>query len=263
MYHNLIPPACEAAVKASGVIMSVYQSENLSVRSKADLSPVTRADRLAHQLICASLEPLGLPVLSEEGRQIPYEERKHWARYWLVDPLDGTREFIAGNGEFTVNIALMEQHTPVWGVIAIPVQKRLYYGGRDFGVFCADWSGKQQSFEEMHSRRRKLPLYHEHGVYRVACSRSHLDEATLAYVETIKAHHPALELMRVGSSVKYCLIAEGAAHAYPRFGTTMEWDTAAGQALLQGCGKNIYRIADNEPLTYNKADLRNPDFVAR
>ncbi len=254
--------AIQAAVAAGEKIMEIYTdpSSDFGIERKADNSPLTRADKAAHQEIVSMLDQLSIPVLSEEGRTIPYEERKGWSQLWIVDPLDGTKEFIKRNGEFTVNIALVEAGDPIMGVIYIPVTRELYYADRESGAFkVADVS----DLNEIEQRAEKLPLKREHDSFRVVASRSHLSEQTSDFIEGLRATHPNIELVSKGSSLKICLIAEGAADVYPRYAPTCEWDTAAGDAILRASGGCLLRTDDGEALEYNKEDLLNPYFITR
>lgn len=244
--------AIEAAVEAGKKILDIYDDPNadFEVERKADNSPLTKADKAAHLEIVKHLEPLGIPILSEEGRNIPYNERAEWRRLWIVDPLDGTKEFIKRNGEFTVNIALVEDGEPTLGVIYIPVTGELYYGDREEGAF-------KKSGEDV----VKLPIEQQRDNYLVVASRSHLSPETAAYIEALKAIHTNVDTVSKGSSLKICLIAEGSADSYPRYAPTMEWDTAAGDAILRATGGALCQADSHTPLQYNKADLLNPYFV--
>jgi len=250
--------AVKAALAAGREILDVYGSGDFGVESKGDDSPLTRADRQAHTVILRILESSGLPVLSEEGRTVPFEERCRWRRFWLVDPLDGTKEFISRNGEFTVNIALIENGSPVAGVVFVPVLDELYIGAGETGAFLVRDAMNEASEIE------KLPKAHDAGrPYRVVGSRSHLNGETLAFVEKLREAHPGLEMVQRGSSLKICMVAAGEADIYPRFGPTMEWDTAAGHAVLRAAGKRMLVAEGDEELHYNKKDLLNPCFVVR
>ena len=258
----LLYTAVKAAQKAAEEIMDVYMHD-FGVEYKKDQSPLTIADRRAHTVICQVLEESGLPVLSEEGRNIPYEERKNWKTFWLVDPLDGTKEFIKRNDEFTVNIALISEGRPVAGVILVPVTRVLYFAGRHIGARKMD-AGEMifNCLDDLVIASRPLPFDRVNEVFTVVASRSHMSEETLAYIEELKSQHAALEFVSTGSSLKLCLVAEGTADIYPRFGPTMEWDTAAGQAILEISGGKVFLPGSHEIMNYNKADLLNPWFVA-
>ena len=255
--------AIDASLLAGEKILEVYNT-NFRVDFKEDCSPLTEADRRAHIVIAETLFKTNLPLLSEEGKNIPYKERKDWKTYWLVDPLDGTKEFISCNGEFTVNIALMNQGKPIAGVIYIPVTDVLYFGAKDMGAYRIKNFSENYSaeifLEKIMATVEKLPLNTPRTEVRIVASRSHLNEQTLAYIEKIKLHHPSVEIVSRGSSLKFCLMAEGLADVYPRFGTTMEWDIAAGHAIAESSGAFILNEENNEML-YNKKDLKNPGFI--
>ncbi len=241
--------AISAIARAAGEeILAVY-ARDFEVTEKADASPLTQADLAAHRRIVSRLPVLGggLPVLSEESADIAWSERRAWSRYWLVDPLDGTREFIKKNGEFTVNIALIENGEPVLGVVYAPVMDWLLVGGRGLG---AQWH-KAGASGAASIAKAGSPL-------RVAASRSHRDEKTQAYLDRIGS----VDTYGLGSSLKFCKIATGEIDLYPRFGPTSEWDTAAAQAVLEAAGGGVYTL-DGEPLRYNsKESLLNPHFIA-
>lgn len=238
----------EIARLAGDEIMAVYH-QDFSVFEKSDASPLTQADLAAHHCIVALLPGLdaGIPVLSEESADIDWQTRQQWTRYWLVDPLDGTREFVKKNDEFTVNIALIENGEPVLGVVYAPALDGLWVGGRGIG---AQW---QQDGKHGVARIQQAssPL-------RVAASRSHRDETTQAYLDKIGT----VDTLGLGSSLKFCKIATGEIDLYPRFGPTSEWDTAAAQAVLEAAGGGVFSL-DGQPLRYNhKQSLLNPYFIA-
>lgn len=247
----LVKIAIDAAVAAGREILAVYNSDDFQVESKSDHSPLTKADRISHQIIVQSLEKTEIPVLSEEGAAIPFETRKDWEPYWLIDPLDGTKEFIKRNGEFTVNIALVSKGQPVLGVVYVPVSKTLYWGEQ----FKGSW--RQIGDSEAES----LPLDFQDKPYKVIASRSHLSAETEDFINKLKELHPSLEMDSSGSSLKLCRVAEGSADAYPRFAPTMEWDTAAADALCRAAGCNVIDVESRNPLRYNKTDLLNPWFL--
>ncbi len=253
--------AIQAAILAGEKILEIYNdpTSDFGIERKADNSPLTKADKAAHIQIVDLLEPLQIPILSEEGRAIPYEERKAWSKLWIVDPLDGTKEFIKRNGEFTVNIALVEDGDPILGVIYIPVTKELYYADREVGTFKITIDDKFT--EQMEAKATPLPLNESHEGYRIVASRSHLSQQTSDFIEQMRLEHPNIELVSKGSSLKICLIAEGTADVYPRYAPTCEWDTAAGDAILRATGKMLVRCEDGLKLEYNKEDLLNPYFI--
>lgn len=246
---NTVPETIALSRRAGEAIMAVYRSGDLGTSSKADDSPLTKADMASHQIIVAGLKNLSpnIPILSEEAADIPYAERELWPCYWLVDPLDGTKEFIKRNGEFTVNIALVENGEPVIGVVFAPALDVCYYAARGAGAFVQRGKNAAQPIQaKPHQAGRAI---------RIVASRSHSDARTAALLEQIGVH----ETISMGSSLKLCLVAEGEAHLYPRLGPTMEWDTAAAHAVVNEAGGTVCDVAGNE-LRYNKADLHNPEF---
>lgn len=252
--------AIVAALKAGKAIMEIYRTE-FSHTSKEDLSPVTKADIDSHRIIASELEALKLPVLSEEGRDIPYGERSGWKEFWIVDPLDGTKEFIKRNGEFTVNIAKIADSYPILGVIYAPAIGQIYYADHHGAFRCRVLPEENPGPGSIFSRAEKLPLHSPRDGYVVVCSRSHITPATTEFLaETGKQHH-SLRTVSIGSSLKFCLVAEGSADCYPRLGPTMEWDTAAGQAIAEVAGATVNDYGENRRLRYNKKDLLNPWFM--
>lgn len=250
MHHSLdklLETAKNASLEAGAAILDIYNSNNWRVTAKADDSPLTAADQAAHKLIQTKLAPTRLPVLSEEGRQPPFEERKQWEFFWMVDPLDGTKEFIKKNGEFTVNIALIHWQKAIAGVVYAPVLDIMYWGSQEEGA----WKAQQGSQQQIHVRA-------DARVKTIVASRSHLSPETESFI--IK--YPGAEIISMGSSLKFMLVAEGKAQVYPRFAPTMEWDTAAAQAILEAAGGKMLQIPDGSPFRYNKEDLLNPWFVA-
>ena len=232
---------------AGAAIMSWYRA-GAEVTAKADGSPLTSADRAAHEIIDAALKAWdpAVPVVSEEGELPSPEERRKWRRFWLVDPLDGTKEFISRNGEFTVNIALIEDGEPVLGVVLAPALPRLWYAGRGLGAWSEGPSGPAIRIHSEPSAPG-APLI-------VVESRSHPSERLERYLGSIEVS----ERIQAGSSLKFCMVAEGKADIYPRFGPTMEWDVAAGDCIFRYSGQSAPR---QSPLRYNKPDLRNGDFI--
>lgn len=247
---TLAQDVARIAVAAGAEIMSVYNDPNCKVLDKADKSPLTKADLKAHTLIVAALEKLSpqLPILSEESMPPAFAERKSWSAYWLVDPLDGTKEFLSRNGEFTVNIALIEDHKPILGVVYVPARDTTYWGIPGVGAYRV--VGKSRP-EEIHvTRHAATPL-------RIVGSRSHAGASLEGYLARIGAH----VLVPTGSSLKLCLVAEGQADLYPRLGPTSEWDTAAAHGVVVAAGGDIV-AASGEPLLYNaKEDILNPSFI--
>jgi len=247
----LLTIALQAAEEGSRAILEVYHSGDFHTETKGDQSPLTLADKNAHQKIASILEPTGLPLLSEEGKDVPYLERKNWNYFWMVDPLDGTKEFIKRNGEFTVNIALIHKNTPVLGVVGVPVTHETYYAAKGYGAYV-----RKEGKDSKLGPRAAVDLRQE-GL-RVVASRSHLNGETESFIQNLR--HPSL--VSTGSSLKFMLIASGKADVYPRYAPTMEWDTAAAHAIVNETGGNVLQSGSADPLVYNKEDLLNPHFLA-
>ena len=225
---------------AGTAILRVYSRE-FRVQEKADKSPLTEADSLAHRIIVDALESAypGIPILSEENSEVaPYSVRRGWARYWLVDPLDGTKEFVKRNGQFTVNIALVEQGRPVAGVVYAPVREWMYWGAVGNGAFKSVAGGEPAPIH--------CAVISDSGPLRVVGSQSHLSAETREYVEALRFHHSEVSFVAMGSSLKICLVAEGAAELYPRLAPTMEWDTAAAHAVLAAAGGRLFDHSTGE-----------------
>lgn len=255
--------AIEAALAAGADIIRVYNS-NFHAEKKDENSWITEADTASHRRIVDILAPTELPVISEESEPAPYHIRKTWSRYWLVDPLDGTREFIGRNGEFTVNIALMEYGCPVAGVIYVPARDELYAAYRQTYYRCKNTASINRETLPDLSPWESVPVNRtQKGVLRVIVSRSHLSAETTDFIKNQEKEFDKVEISSAGSSLKFCRIASGEADIYPRFGPTMEWDVAAGHAILKSAGKNVYRHPDGMELMYNKPDLTNDWFIAR
>lgn len=238
---------------AGAAILDIYANEaDFNVEVKSDDSPLTKADRAANKVICDGLEKLSevFPIISEENKAIPYEERKDFERFWLVDPLDGTKEFIKRNGEFTVNIALVEGAQPIFGVVYAPVLDEVYWAIKGQGAWMM--KGTDKTTLEALSFKMTDP-----GL-KVVCSRSHLNEGTQAFIDALDTP----EKVSKGSSLKFLLMAKGDAHVYPRLGPTMEWDTGAAQIVLEEAGGSVIDEETKEPLRYNKENLLNPYFIA-
>lgn len=255
--------AVRAAIEAGEAIMKVYSTADFGVEMKSDNSPLTIADRNAHAVIINYLNATSIPALSEEDVEpIPYSIRKSWARCWIVDPLDGTKEFIKRNGEFTVNIALIENGIPLFGVIYTPAQDVLHYSVPGVGAFRCDNAIQSLSADLIGKNAMKLPLVTPPSAFTIVGSRSHSSPETEKYVAEMQSTFGAVDFMASGSSLKFCLVAEGKAHSYPRFAPTMEWDTAAGHAILVASGGNVVVWPDQSPLLYNREELLNPWFLA-
>ncbi len=259
--------AIRAALAAGREIMNIYTdpSQDFGIERKADNSPLTLADKAAHRCILKYLEQTELPVLSEEGAKEPYDKRSQWEAFWLVDPLDGTKEFIKRNGEFTVNIALVINGRPHLGVIYVPVRRELYFADPLIGSYknsdIDQWI-ESERLPDLIGRSQRLPLPQPpRESYVIVASRSHLSPETQMFIDEAKSNHPSVETLTSGSSLKICLVAEGAADAYPRFAPTMEWDTAAGHAIAVCAGRQVCQAGTHMPLEYNKEDLHNPWFL--
>ncbi len=254
------------AKKAGDAILDVYTSD-FCVETKDDQSPLTLADENSHKVISDNLKALypDIPLLSEEGKNIPYNERKGWEYFWLVDPLDGTKEFIKRNGEFTVNIALIHKDRPIIGVIYVPVKGLLYFAQEGIGAYKFEGKGALDDFNadnELTAHSQKLPKMAENKPFTVVGSRSHMSKETEEYVSELKQKHGELNIVSAGSSLKFCLVAEAQADVYPRFGPTMEWDTAAGHVIVREAGGHVTDVKKGSPLAYNKESLLNPWFIA-
>lgn len=261
MIDNL-KTAIVAALEAGKEILEIYQTADFQVEMKSDNSPLTIADKRAHNIISGYLEKTAIPILSEEGRSIPYEERKKWEYLWIVDPLDGTKEFIKRNGEFTVNIALVQDQSPILGVVYAPLRRLLYFAVHNLGAFRLS---NLEPFEEENflDLSLKLPTQKQRKTFTVVGSRSHMNDETTAFIKKLKAEHGEVEIISSGSALKLCQVAEGSADIYPRFAPTMEWDTAAGQAIVEAAGGRVTHTDGGSFLLYNKEDLLNPFFIVR
>ena len=236
---------------AGAAILEVYESDDFGVEHKADDSPLTKADQAANAVIVTGLENLEFkaPIVSEENAEVPFEQRRYYHQFWLVDPLDGTKEFIKRNGDFTVNIALIDGHSPLLGVVYTPVTDELVYGVVGQGAFIA--GATEEPLRVANFQRTDAGL-------KVVASRSHLNEATQAFMDELNAP----QIVSRGSSLKIIELAKGNAHLYPRLAPTMEWDTGAAQAVLEAAGGSLIDHETGQPLRYNKEVLRNPHFVA-
>jgi len=247
-YSSILSDVIRIADEASEKVLHIYQSD-FKVSYKEDASPITAADVASHDIIARGLRSISrdIPVLSEEGAQLPWQERQHWRRFWLIDPIDGTKDFTQRTGEFTVNIAMIEDGEPVMGVVTAPALKEAYWGIKGEGAFKRDRAG--------HSHRIRVAEPRE--TLRVVASKNHLNEETRAFIETLGPH----EIVQAGSSLKICRIAEGHADIYPRMGPTSEWDTAAAHAVLLAAGGKMQTPA-GQPLEYGKENVLNPHFIA-
>ena len=269
MQNELLSCAVRAALLAGKDILNIYNdpAADFAIERKADNSPLTIADKRAHARIMSELEATSIPVLSEEGKHTDYAVRKTWKTLWIVDPLDGTKELIKRNGEFTVNIALVNNGTPVMGVIYVPVSRTLYFAEDNTGAYKltdVDYRSAGLSIDDLTERADRLPLDQaDTKGFVVVASRSHLSPETSDYIRRLEQTYGDVHIISCGSSLKICSVAEGAADIYPRFAPTMEWDTAAGHAIARAAGKNIYQADEKTPLRYNKEDLLNPWFIVK
>ena len=266
----LLPHTFNAAVRAGAAVMRIYEHRDDYDLSKYDgnFRSITAADRAAHEAIKRTLGQTRIPILSEDGREMHYEERCNWELFWLVDPLDGTREFIAGTNEFTVNIALMENNVCAAAVIYVPYLHKIYFADRGFGSYVRDGvepsADAAYTFDEIKQGARRLPLVAErHAHPLIAISRSHNTPETFAHVEALRRRYPDAQVIEQGSSYKFCLLAEGRVDYYVRTTHTYEWDTAAGELILAEAGGRLEALADGAAFRYNKRDLQNPWFVCR
>ncbi|GGG26836.1 3'(2'),5'-bisphosphate nucleotidase CysQ [Dokdonia pacifica] len=261
MITSYLHTAIKAAIDGGKAIMEIYATD-FDVIVKDDQSPLTIADQNANAIINDYLETTHIPIISEENKQLNYAQRKDWSSCWIVDPLDGTKEFIKRNGEFTVNIALVHEGAPFLGVIYIPVSKTLYFTSEDATSsykYIVD-TEKEISIEEIITNAVAISPSKQDNPIKIMGSRSHLNEATKQFISEIENKHKVAIVSR-GSSLKFCVIAEGEAHMYPRFAPTMEWDTAAGHAICKAVGVEVINQETQQPLQYNKENLLNPYFM--
>jgi len=263
--RELIGKVLQTAFQAGKAIMDIYKLP-FEVELKSDNSPLTIADKTAHKIISEGLSNTGLPILSEEGAQISYDIRRNWKSFWLVDPLDGTNEFIKKNGDFTVNIALISHQQPIFGVVYAPVPGFMYWGSES-GSFRLNVDHTAnidfENFNSIEALAEQLPCISRPDGYLVLGSRSHMNTETESFINDLKITYPDLGFISRGSSLKFCTLAEGGADIYPRFGPTMEWDTGAGHAVARFAGCSVEQVENGLPVGYNKPSLLNPHFIAR
>ncbi len=252
---DLLAIAKKAALKAGEEILAIYDTDDFDVDLKSDSSPLTKADKKGHDVIISFLEGTNIPILSEEGYEIPFADRKKWDQYWCIDPLDGTKEFIKRNGEFTVNIALVEKGIPIMGVVFVPVLNKLFFGVKGEG----SWLEVNEKTETLKPKTTptELNLLKQQDGLRIVASRSHLSQETEDFINELS--NPSTVSM--GSSLKFLVLAENGADIYPRFAPTMEWDTAAAHGVLLGLGYEVFEHPSLTPLIYNKENLLNPYFI--
>lgn len=254
--------AIKAAIEAGKKIMEIYEREDFQIENKEDDSPLTIADKKANDIINKHLVPTGIPIISEENKQLDFSERKNWSECWIVDPLDGTKEFIKKNGEFTVNIALVKENQPVFGVIYVPAKNELYFGDVPEGKSLKGTVLNEEEFESASQRFKEIQPSKTGGKIKVVGSRSHMNQDTLDYIDELKSKYKKeVEIVSKGSSLKFCLVAEGEADVYPRFAPTMEWDTAAGQAICNAVGLKVIDRNTGSPMKYNRENLLNNYFL--
>tara|TARA_B100001758_G_scaffold32178_1_gene23394 strand:- start:46 stop:837 length:792 start_codon:yes stop_codon:yes gene_type:complete len=261
-FKKLLKTAINASINGGHAIMEVYVSD-FEVEQKDDHTPLTLADKKCNELIESSLLETRLPILSEEGFKIPFSVRKEWEYFWLVDPLDGTKEFVKRNGEFTVNIAMIHNGIPIIGVIYVPAKEELYFAMRGLGSFKTSRSLIIDDIDKLVSESFKLPIEYKRNNYVVVGSRSHMSPETEEFFQQKKKEHKNVEVMAIGSSLKLCMVAEGKADAYPRFAPTMEWDTGAGHAIVKMAGFSVLQYNSDKELIYNKEELLNPWFLVK
>ena len=251
--------AIKAAIAAGNAIMEVYNSEDFQIENKEDDSPLTKADLKANAIINSYLKETNIPVISEENKQLEFNERENWKDCWIVDPLDGTKEFIKRNGEFTVNIAYIDGNLPQLGVIYIPAKNTIYYADKTSAWKQTLEDSDPLSFD--HSESIRIAPDKIEGKIRVVGSRSHMNEDTKLFINNLQENsEDEIEVVSKGSSLKFCLVAEGNADIYPRFAPTMEWDTAAGQAICSAVGLKVIDRETGEVMRYNRENLLNNHF---
>jgi len=258
----LLSIAIKAAIEAGSEIMKIYDKD-FEVQLKSDNSPLTIADENANEIINSFLEKTEIPIISEENDRIDYNIRKKWKICWMVDPLDGTKEFVKRNGEFTVNIALIQQNKPILGVIYVPVTKELYYAvvkeNKAYKLTVNKFSLSQKILSDQQNEIQ--PLKSSNNQIKVVGSRSHKSIETEEFIQKLQEQGKQVEIVSKGSSLKFCLVAEGKATIYPRFAPTMEWDTAAGHAICNAVGLKVMQTTNSKELEYNKENLLNPYFI--
>ncbi len=266
-FKKLLETAICASLEAGKDIMKIYNTADFGIQIKNDNSPLTLADEKAHETIISYLSDTNIPILSEEGSKEPYQSRKDWEYFWLVDPLDGTKEFIKQNNEFTVNIALIHNGVPVMGIIYVPVSNELYYASEQIGTYktknIPNGCSNTILLDKLILSSIKLPINNLKNTYTIVGSRSHMSDETVKYIEKLKQKHGDIEIISKGSSLKLCMVAEGRADIYPRFGPTMEWDTAAGHAIVLNAGFSVTKTDEITLLVYNKENLLNPWFIVK
>lgn len=260
----MLQTVIRASLLAGNEIMNIYLNGDFDIDFKSDESPLTKADTRSHEIIVGHLKNTNIPILSEEGKNIPFEERRDLHRLWIVDPLDGTKEFIKRNGEFTVNIALVENQIPIMGAIYAPALGTLYYADKGKAyrmedVTIENYSKKLKSAERLPLQK----LSHQKSKYTIVASKSHLSTETETYIRSLEEKYGEVITISKGSSLKFCLVAEGTANEYPRFAPTMEWDTAAGQAICTSAGYDVIDLNTKKTMLYNRQNLLNSWFLVK
>jgi len=258
-YSDNLNLAIVAAINAGVKIMKIYESEDFGVETKEDDTPLTRADKISHSVIVKALASSGLPLLSEEGGNIPFKERSTWSCFWMIDPIDGTKEFIKRNGEFTINIGMIRDGSPIMGVVYAPVLKELFFAEQSIGSFKMTHIQSLEDMEEATPRNLSTALLPDR--YTLVVSKSHMNEATQKFLDNKELQHGIVNSASYGSSLKICKVADGSAHCYPRFGPTMEWDTVAAHAIASYAGCQVTQGDQKSPLLYNKENLLKPSFI--
>jgi 3'(2'), 5'-bisphosphate nucleotidase len=262
-HNSELQLAITASIDAGKAILDIYYKPDFESELKNDNSPLTEADLAASKIINNYLIDTPFHIINEEIKNKDYAERKTWETCWIVDPLDGTKEFVKRNGEFTVNIALCKNGAPVLGVIYVPVSRELYYADVTTQSAFKTILGENHELnsEILNEEDRIFPSKPNNSLMRVVGSRSHMNDTTLEFINEVEKNYEKVEIVSKGSSLKFCLVAEGKADVYPRFAPTMEWDTAAGQAICEAAGLKVISRKTNKELEYNKENLLNPHFI--
>ncbi|NOX47506.1 MAG: 3'(2'),5'-bisphosphate nucleotidase CysQ [Chlorobi bacterium] len=261
--RKLLEIAVKASIEAGFKVLEIYKND-FDFILKSDKSPLTVADTASNDIISSYLENTGIPVLSEEGKEVVFEERSKWEYFWMVDPLDGTKEFIKRNGEFTINVALIHQQKVIGGVVFAPVLKDLYFGSVETASVKIEnvlEEDSSSSMDELFSKANSIPVKDDGRAFTVVASKSHMTSETEGFINDLKKTHSEISILSKGSSLKICMVGEGTADVYPRFAPTMEWDTAAGHAVVKFAGGNILNNDTKSELLYNKESLLNPWFI--
>lgn len=263
LLDDLIILSIECVLKAGVKIMEIYDSSDFGIETKDDLSPITKADKEANKIITELLQKSGIQILSEESSMIPFEEREHLDKLWIVDPIDGTKEFIKKNGDFTVNIALIENQIPILGVIFVPVTNELYFASVNRGSFKVKVDSKEYLIDNLIQKAEKLPITNQKKSFTFVASQTHNSADTIDFINEKSKEFENFEVINRGSSLKLCMIAEGKADLYPRLSPTMEWDIAAGHAICLYAGFDVKDLITGTRLIYNKKELLNNWFIAQ